>query len=118
MSKAKKQLSIIRTEKEFEKKVDQSQFPTIIIFKTNWSGEAFLLEDIFDNLCEEVSEQLHLFSVDLEQLPTLKTRFFIADIPTVIFLKKGKVVKKIKQIMPKAMVKLYLTSFLDTAESA
>ncbi len=118
MSKSKKQLSTIRTEKEFEKKVDQSQFPTIIIFKTTWSGESFLLEDIFDNIQEEVSEQFHFFSVDLEQLPTMKTRFFITDIPTVLFFKKGKIVEKIKQIMPKAMVKLYVTSFLDTAESA
>ena len=108
----------ISSEKEFNKKVIDKGKPTIIIFKTLWSGDAFLLSDILSKVGQEFLEEVQLFSVDVEQLSILKERFYITQIPTVLFFRKGLAVRKIMQILPRAEVKLQVHSFLTSAKGA
>ena len=113
MNTLQNSIAIIKSEKEFEKKVISNVAPSIILFKTTWSGDAFLMSGIFNKIQEESAEKLQLFSIDIEVLPALKERFHIDQIPTVLFIREGKVVGKIKKILPSNVVKLKVNSFIN-----
>lgn len=104
----------IKSEKVFDKKVLLNTGPSIILFQTAWSGDAFLMSNIFSKIQQESTEKLQLFSIDIEILPALKDRFHIDHIPTVLFVRNGKVVGKIKKILPSTLVKLHVQSFINS----
>ncbi len=112
MSASQNAITAIKSEKEFSRKVLSNKASSIIIFKTAWSGDAFLMSSIFLKIQEESVEKLQLFSIDIEELPTLKNQFHIDQIPTVLFIRHGKVVNKLKKILPSTIIKLHVNSFI------
>ena len=119
MNTLQNNITAIKSEEDFDKKVLQKNLPTIILFKTVWSGDSFLMGGIFGEIQSELSEKIQLFSIDIEKLPTLKDRFYISKVPTVLFIKDGIIVSKILSILPSNIIILQVNSFVDsTAKGA
>jgi len=109
----------IKSVEDYDMKIQQKDLPTIILFKTVWSGDSFLMSSIFGEIQSELSEKIQLFSIDIEKLPALKDRFYISKVPTVLFIKEGIIVSKILSILPSNIIKIQVNSFVDsTAKGA
>jgi len=105
---------VIKSEADFDRKVIKSISPSIILFRTTWSGDAFLMSDIFDKIHQEFTNKFQLFAVDVEAIPGLKNRFHIAQIPTVLFFRQGKVVRKLNKVLPSKSIRLHISTFMES----
>ncbi len=105
----------INSEEEFTALVKSHHLPTVTLFQTAWSGDAFMMNMMLESIIQEYKGKLQLCCIDVEKLPNLKKTFFVTEIPTILFFKHGKLVGKIKNILPSSVIKMHLNSFLNAA---
>lgn len=83
------------SETEFSSKVEQSGRPVLVDFSAEWCPPCKMLAPVVERLSLEFSDQLDVYGVDIDQNQQLSQRFNISGVPTIIFFKDGKEVKKL-----------------------
>lgn len=74
----------------------------VIDFWAEWCGPCRLIAPIIHELAEEYTDKVIFGKVDVDNNSTLAGQFGIRNIPTVLFIKGGKVVDKQVGAVPKA----------------
>lgn len=74
----------------FETEVLKASGPVLVDFYTTWCGPCKMLTPIVEKLADEFQGKLTVAKVDLDQAPTLASRFGISSVPTVIVFEGGK----------------------------
>jgi thioredoxin 1 len=85
----------------FEEEVLQSKQPVIIDFWAQWCGPCRIVGPIVDELSIEYDGKINIGKVDVDKFPRIAEKYGIMNIPTVLFIKDGKVVEKITGAAPK-----------------
>lgn len=67
------------------KKVLANKSLNVILFKTNWSGNAKLQESILQTLAMSYSRKAHFYTIDIEQAGSIVRQFNIQQVPTMLF---------------------------------
>ena len=80
---------------EFVDKVEQAAKPVLVDFSAVWCPPCARLKPTVERISQEFSDKLEVFGVDVDHCPELSTRFNIVSVPTMIFFRGGKEVKKI-----------------------
>ena len=84
-------MAIIHVDAEnFDEVVLRSQEPVLVDFWATWCGPCQMLAPVL----EELSQQVKVVKVDVDENPQLAMAFQVSSIPTVISFRDGKGLKK------------------------
>jgi len=82
------------TEADFEATVLESDVPVLVDFWASWCPPCRVLGPIVDDVASTVGDRARVVKVDVDQAPTLASRYGVQSIPTTIVFKGGEVVDR------------------------
>ena len=80
------------TDSTFEEVVIKSKLPVLVDFWAEWCAPCKMVAPILEKLAKEFKGKVRIAKVDVDNNPTLSAQFRIQSIPTLMFVKNGKVV--------------------------
>jgi thioredoxin 1 len=83
------------TEADFAPKVEQAEKPVLVDFSAEWCPPCKMLAPVVERIALEFQEKLDVYGVNTDESPDLSQRFNISGVPTMIFFREGKEVKKL-----------------------
>jgi thioredoxin 1 len=93
------------TDKTFEKEVIQSDLPVLVDFWAEWCGPCKQVAPILDKLSAEFAGTVKIAKVDVDANPGLTQAFRIMSIPTMMFVKNGKIVGQQAGALPEHILR-------------
>lgn len=100
--KKKKELdSVVFTDDNFDKLVSKSRMPVLVDFWAPWCGPCQVMGPIIDELATEYKGKVVIGKVNVDQNPGLSQHFKVKSIPTLMFVKNGRLVERISKLVPK-----------------
>ncbi len=97
--------AVVVTDKTFEKEVIQSKLPVLVDFWAEWCGPCKQVGPILDKLALEFAGKIRLAKVDVDANPGLTQAFRILSIPTLMFVKNGKIVGQQAGALPEHVLR-------------
>ena len=95
---------ITLTKDNFEKEVKESDKAVLIDFWATWCGPCKMIAPIIKEIAEEFSDEVKVCKVNIDDEPSLATKFGITSIPTLLVIKNGEVVKTSVGYIPKEKI--------------
>lgn len=80
------------TDASFQKLVLESPLPVLVDFWADWCGPCKMVAPILDKLAAEFAGKVRIAKVDVDSNPILSQQFRIQSIPSLMFVKGGKIV--------------------------
>ncbi|XHR31218.1 MAG: thioredoxin [Chthoniobacteraceae bacterium] len=77
---------------EFDAEVANATTPMVVDFYASWCGPCKILAPILDKQADEFAGKIKFIKINIDEAPELARRFQIDGLPTLLFLKQGKVV--------------------------
>ena len=80
------------TDQTFTQEVMESPLPVIIDFWADWCQPCKMVAPILEKLAKEYAGRVRIAKVDVDANPVLSSQFQVQSIPTLMFVKDGKIV--------------------------
>lgn len=90
----------------FEEKVLKSDKPVIVDFFATWCGPCKALSPILSDLSETMKDQIYVYKLDIDEPENIKLiqAYGVQAVPTMLFVKDGKVVNKMVGLESRAAI--------------
>ena len=85
----------------FNEELTNTDKLVLIDFYATWCGPCQMLSPIVSEIANDYSNSVKVCKVDIDQNQDLAIRYNIMSVPTLIFLKKGKIIKSSVGYCPK-----------------
>ena len=92
------------TKDNFEQLVLQADKPVLVDFWATWCMPCRMLAPTIEEIAEEFSDEVKVCKVNIDDEPSLATKFGITSIPTLLVIKNGEVVKTSVGYIPKEKI--------------
>jgi thioredoxin 1 len=92
------------TERNFDEALVAAQGLMMVDFWAEWCGPCRAIAPVLDELARSSGGKVTLAKVNVDENPGLAARYGIRSIPTVLFVKQGKVVDQIIGAVPKVQL--------------
>jgi thioredoxin 1 len=93
------------TEQNFDEALVANQAVMMVDFWAEWCGPCRAIAPVLEDLARESKGAVTLAKVNVDENPGLAARYGIRSIPTVLFVKGGKVADQVIGAVPKAQLK-------------
>jgi thioredoxin 1 len=91
----------LATDANFDSDVLKSSQLAMVDFWAEWCGPCKMLGPTIDSLATQYDGKMKVYKMNVDENPTVPSRFNIRGIPTVILFKNGQVVDQIVGNRPK-----------------
>lgn len=99
-------------DKDFEKTVINSQIPVIVDFWASWCGPCKNITSSLEELYKNFNEKILIFKINVDDNNETVNKYEIRSVPTLIFFKNGKEVKRKIGAIPYNILEKYVNSIL------
>lgn len=96
------------TDQNFEKEVLQNDKPTVVDFWAPWCGPCQIMGPILEELSEEVKSTATVGKLNVDDNPSIASKYGIMSIPTIKIFKGGQIVKEFVGVQQKDFLKAEL----------
>ena len=96
---------VVVSDSEFEQTVLQSEIPVMLDFWAEWCQPCKLLAPTVEGLAGDFDGQVLVGKQNVDDNPNTATSYGIRGIPTLLFIKNGKVVQQLVGVKSKAEIK-------------
>jgi thioredoxin 1 len=93
------------TEQNFDETLAQSEGVLMVDFWAEWCGPCKAIAPVLEELARDAGGRLTLAKVNVDENHGLAARYGIRSIPTVLFVKDGKVLDQVVGAVPRAKLK-------------
>src|SRR5467141_981059 len=93
------------TEKNFDETLAQHEGLVMVDFWAEWCGPCRAIAPLLEELVRDSAGRITLAKVNVDENHALAARYAIRSIPTVLFVRQGKVVDQLIGAVPKAKIK-------------
>jgi len=100
------------TDATFEDEVLKSDTPVLVDFWAEWCAPCRRLAPTIAELASEYEGRLRVAKVDVDANPAITSQLGIRAMPTLLFLKDGKVVSSLVGAHPKDQIEAQITDLL------
>ena len=92
------------TDESFEQDVLKATKPVLVDFWAEWCGPCRQIAPALDQIAEELSDQVTVAKVNIEESPTTPSRYGVRGIPTMMLFKGGQMASMKVGAMPKQKI--------------
>lgn len=89
---------------EFESVVMQEGKKVIVSFLTEWGAPCKVMTPVINQVEKEYLKQIEFYKVDIEKEPMLALDYRILSVPTLLFVKDGKIAGKVEEAVTKSVI--------------
>jgi thioredoxin 1 len=90
------------TDANFESKALKSNKLTVVDFWAEWCGPCRRVGPVVEELAKEYNGKVNIGKLNVDHAPNTCAKYNITSIPTLLFIKNGKVVDKLVGAYPKS----------------
>jgi thioredoxin 1 len=90
------------TDANFQKKVLSADKLTLVDFWAEWCGPCRRMGPVIEELAKEYGSKVNVGKLNVDHNPNVCARYNITSIPTILFIKNGKVVDRVIGLNPKS----------------
>jgi thioredoxin 1 len=92
------------TDQSFEQDVLKSEKPVLVDFWAEWCGPCKQIAPALDQISEELADLVTVAKVDIEENPTVPSRYGVRGIPTMMLFRGGQMASMKVGAMPKQKI--------------
>ena len=100
------------TDASFDAEVLQSGKPVLVDFWADWCGPCKMIGPSFEEISEELADQVTIAKVDIMENTETASRFGVQSIPLLILFKDGQPVAQKLGAAPKSQLKSWIEGSL------
>ncbi|HEY7612363.1 MAG TPA: thioredoxin [Gemmatimonadales bacterium] len=93
------------TEASFDAELEKHRELLMVDFWAEWCAPCRAIAPTLEELVREANGAVTLAKVNVDEHPALAARYAIRSIPTILFVKGGKVIDQVIGAVPKAQLK-------------
>ena len=92
------------TDESFERDVLQSSTPVLVDFWAEWCGPCKQIAPALEQIAQEFGDQVTIAKVNIEESPTVPSRYGVRGIPTMMLFRDGQMASMKVGAMPKQKI--------------
>jgi thioredoxin 1 len=100
------------TDGSFDAHIANHQGVLMVDFWAEWCNPCRAISPVLDELVRDTGGTVGLAKVNVDENPGLAARYGVRSIPTILFMKQGKVLDQLIGAVPKAQLKKKLDALL------
>ena len=90
------------SDSDFAQEVLASDVPVMVDFYADWCGPCRMVAPIVEELAGEYAGKVKIDKINVDENPNTAKQYNVMSIPTILFIKGGKVVDQVIGALPKA----------------
>ena len=106
------------TEQNFDEALAAAEGVWIVDFWAAWCGPCRAIAPVLEDLAQASNGGVTLAKVNVDEQPALAARYGIRSIPTILFVKNGKVADQVIGAVPKAQIQTKLGALMGMEASS
>ena len=101
------------TDATFEQEVLKAELPVLVDFWAPWCGPCHMVAPVIEEIAETYSGKLKVVKVNVDESPTVSSRYQIMSIPTLILFKNGQPIDSLIGALPRNQLERFLSRPLN-----